>query len=127
MDKVDDQSPIQKTKISFSEELSKLEKGDDISQQQQEEADPESMADWEQRTPYTTMQVDTSYLNKSGSASSKLNRPVFVALMVISIALVWVLMSLPSLCHFEVICSRHASPQVSDSMSRDFSREIIAL
>lgn len=116
MDKVDDQIPEQKTKISFADEASRPEKEDGTPQ---EEVDPESMADWEQRTPYTTMQVDASYLNKSGSKSSKLSKLVSVALMLISIAIVWVLMMLPSLCHFEVICSRHASTQVSDSMSLD--------
>ena len=78
-------------------------------------------SDWEQRTPapYTTMQIDTSYLKKNPTALKKLNKIVGTTIMVLAVAVVWILMSLPSLCHFQVICSNTPSQQVSKLMRHD--------
>ena len=123
MDKIDDetQTQTQTAKISFADEAgTELENGvnQDTSRTQE---DPNSMADWEQRTPapYTTMQIDTSYLKKNPTALKKLNKIVGTTIMVLAVAVVWILMSLPSLCHFQVICSNTPSQQVSKLMRHD--------
>ena len=130
MDKVDDetrQTQTQTVKISFADDASNLENGvvrfDQNASKTQEEVDPDSMADWEQRTPaaapYTTMQVDTSYLKKKPAAMKKLNKVIGTTVMVLAVAVVWILMSLPTLCHFQVICRNTPTSPVSNLMRRD--------
>ena len=110
MDKVDDEtSPQKATTISFADDT-KQEVSVSV---QVEEDDPECMDDWEQRTsePYTSMKVDVGYLKRKSTVTANLCKATAIGITVFSIASVWVLMALPTLCHFQVIC--HAQSQVS--------------
>ena len=122
MDKVDDQNQTRETRISFGDDVEKGREGEletQLPQQQQQEPPPEYMEDledWQQRTPepYTTMQVDTSYLKKKTSPTCKRVEKVFsVTVMLVFVCVVWALMSLPTLCHFAVICNTNPPSTVS--------------